>query len=186
MLLHHLIPHGESATPPIPPACLLPHLQTTRRLPHSLFHHRPPLFAAAMPPRGSSPVIQHLCKQNLIGISQLIYSSHMSKQREPAGLDNGGKWRWLSHLIYCIIHIMHINHMHHHHHTTTVLWPFFRDHLGEPVPEDNFWTLWCKERLTEADTPTIQLGATPSGLTSAHLHHPPYFFTGRMPFLPPN
>jgi len=41
------------------------------------------------------------------------------------------------------------------------------------VPEENFWTLWCKGRLTEADTPTIRLGATPSGLTSAHLHHPP-------------
>jgi len=39
------------------------------------------------------------------------------------------------------------------------------------VPEENFWTLWCKERLTEVDTPTIWLGATPSGLTSAHLHH---------------
>jgi len=24
------------------------------------------------------------------------------------------------------------------------------------------------------------------GLTSAHLRHPPYFFTGQMPFLPPN
>jgi len=43
-----------------------------------------------------------------------------------------------------------------------------------------------KGRLTEADTPTIWLGATPSGLTSAHLHHPPIFFTGRMPFLLPN
>ena len=32
------------------------------------------------------------------------------------------------------------------------------------------WTLWCKGRLTEANTPTIRLGATPSGLTSAHLH----------------
>jgi len=69
-------------------------------------------------------------------------------------------------------------------HTTTVLRPSFRDHPGELVPEENFWTLWCKGRLTEADTPTIQLGATPSGLTSAHLH--PLFFTGRMPFLPPN
>jgi len=29
------------------------------------------------------------------------------------------------------------------------------------------------------------VGATPSRLTSAHLHHPP-FFTGQMPFLPPN
>jgi len=51
--------------------------------------------------------------------------------------------------------------------TTTVSRPFFRDHLGEPVPEENFWTLWCKGRLTEADTLTIRLGATPSGLTSA-------------------
>jgi len=61
-------------------------------------------------------------------------------------------------------------------HTTTVLRPFFQDHLGEWVPEGNFWTSWCKGRLTEADTPTIQLGATPSGLTSAHLHHPPIFY----------
>jgi len=39
--------------------------------------------------------------------------------------------------------------------------PFSRDHPGEPVPEENFWrTLWCKGRLTEADTPTIRLGAT--------------------------
>jgi len=39
-----------------------------------------------------------------------------------------------------------------HHHTTTVLRPFFRDHPGELVPEENFWTLWCKGKLTEADT----------------------------------
>jgi len=58
------------------------------------------------------------------------------------------------------------------HHTTTILRPFFQDHPGEPVPEENFWTLWCKGRLTEADTQTIRLGATPSGLTTAHLHHP--------------
>jgi len=62
----------------------------------------------------------------------------------------------------------------------------FQDHPGELVPEENFWTLWCKGTLTEADTLTIRLGATPSRLTSAHLHHPPIFFTGRMPFLPPN
>jgi len=37
------------------------------------------------------------------------------------------------------------------HTTTTVLRPFFRDHPGEPVPEENFWTLWCKGRLTEAN-----------------------------------
>jgi len=64
-----------------------------------------------------------------------------------------------------------------HHTTTTVLWLFFRDHLGQPVLEENFWTLWHKERLTEVDTPIIRLGATPSGLvTSAHLHHPPHIF----------
>ena len=59
---------------------------------------------------------------------------------------------------------------------TTVLRPFFRGHPGEPVPEENFLILWRKGRSTEADTPTIRLGATPSGLTSALLHHPPYFY----------
>jgi len=39
--------------------------------------------------------------------------------------------------------------------TTTILRPFFWDHLGEPVPEEILWTLWCKERLTESDTLTI-------------------------------
>jgi len=73
-----------------------------------------------------------------------------------------------------------------HYHTTTILWHFFWDHPGQPAPEENFWTLWCKGRLTEADTLTIQLGATPSRLTSAYLHHPPIFFTDRMLFLPPN
>ena len=65
--------------------------------------------------------------------------------------------------------------------TTTVLRPFFWDHPGEPVTEENFWTLWCNGRLTEADTPTIRLGATPSGLTSAHLHHSPYFLQAGCP-----
>ena len=62
--------------------------------------------------------------------------------------------------------------------TTTVLRPFFRDHPGELVPEENFWSLWCKRRLTEADTPTIRLGATPSKLTSAHLHLPYFLRAG--------
>jgi len=68
--------------------------------------------------------------------------------------------------------MLRVCHNVHHQHTTTILPPFFRDHPGEPVPEENFWTLRCKGRLTEADTLTIRLGATPSGLTSAHLHHP--------------
>ena len=60
---------------------------------------------------------------------------------------------------------------------TTLFW----DHPGEPVPEENFWTFWCKGRLTAADTQTIQLGATSSGLTSAHLHHPPIFLQAGCP-----
>jgi len=62
--------------------------------------------------------------------------------------------------------------MHHHYNRFTALFP------GPPgvlLPEENFWTLWCKGRLTEADTQTIRLGATSSGLTSAHLHHPHIF-----------
>jgi len=38
--------------------------------------------------------------------------------------------------------------------------------MGEPVPEKNFWTLWSKDRLIQTDTPTIWLGATPSGLVA--------------------
>jgi len=51
-----------------------------------------------------------------------------------------------------------------HHNRFTAL---FREHPGEPVPEENFWTLWCKGRLT-GRPPTIWLGATPSGLTISH------------------
>jgi len=69
---------------------------------------------------------------------------------------------------------------------TTILRSFFWDHPGEPVAEENFWALCCKGRLTEADTRTIRLDATPSGLTSDHLHHPPHICKGPMPFLPPN
>jgi len=77
-------------------------------------------------------------------------------------------------------HVQHVSDTRTHTYTT-VLRSFFRDHPGEPVPEENFWTLWCKERLTEADTPTIRLGVTPSGLTSAYHHHPPYFLQAGCP-----
>jgi len=82
-------------------------------------------------------------------------------------------------------HIVTLNrsdHKHHHHHNHfTALFPRPPGWVGA---RRNFWTLWCKGRLTEADTLTIWLGNTPSGLTSAHLHHP--HFTGWMPFLLPN
>jgi len=70
--------------------------------------------------------------------------------------------------------VLHKNHTSPPHHKRFTA--LFRDHPGEPVPEENFWTLWCKGRLTEAETPTIRLGATPSGLTSANLHHPLIFY----------
>jgi len=34
------------------------------------------------------------------------------------------------------------------------------------VPEKIFWTFMVQGKITEADTPTIRLGATPSGLIS--------------------
>jgi len=69
--------------------------------------------------------------------------------------------------------------------TTTVLpGPFSGTTRVSQCQKRHFWTLWRKGRLTEADTLTIRLGATPSGLTSANLQHP--FFTGRMAFLLPN
>ena len=70
-------------------------------------------------------------------------------------------------------------------HTTTILRPFFQDHPGQPVPEENFWTLWCKGRLTEAYKLTIRLGATPSGLTSANLHHPLFYRPDALPAAQP-
>jgi len=60
-----------------------------------------------------------------------------------------------------------------HHNGFMVLFP---GPPGEPVPEENFWTLWCKGRLTEADTPTIRVGATPSGLITAHSTIPHMFY----------
>jgi len=63
--------------------------------------------------------------------------------------------------------------------TVTTPQPFY--HPGEPVPEEKFWTSWYKGRFAEADTETIRLGATPSGLTSAHLHRPPIFLQAGCP-----
>jgi len=62
----------------------------------------------------------------------------------------------------------------------TPLQPFYGPFTGttrlSQCQKRNFWTLWCKGRLTEADTLTIRLGATPSGLSSANLHYPPIFY----------
>ena len=73
-----------------------------------------------------------------------------------------------------------------HIHTQLFYGPFSGTNRVSRCQKRNFWTLWCKGRLTEADTPTIRRGATPSRPTSTHLHHPFHFFTGWMPFPPPN
>jgi len=114
---------------------------------------------------------------------QLVHELHC--YGNIARMQNVSEWlyslyAWLYVLyVWCILKPWS---MHTH---TTVLRPFFWDNPGEPVPE-KFWTLRCKGRLTEADTLTIRPGATPSGPTSAHLHHSPIFFMGQMPFLLPN
>jgi len=80
--------------------------------------------------------------------------------------------------VHIIVYNCHIQY-----HTTTILRPFLRDHPGEPVTEENFGTLWCKGRLTEADTTSrrhcIQTNQCPPPPC-------PHFFTGQRPFLPPN
>jgi len=64
--------------------------------------------------------------------------------------------------------------------TTAVLRPFFRDHPGEPVPEENLWILWCKGKLTGRHT------NHPAGCHSIRTNQcppppsPPYF-TDRIP-----
>jgi len=65
---------------------------------------------------------------------------------------------------------------------TTILRPFFHDHPRELAPEEIFWRFMMQGKTTEADTPTVWLGTTPSGLIS---DPPPSFipFLCRMPFL---
>jgi len=73
---------------------------------------------------------------------------------------------------YCLL-------MHTHAHTyITVLRPFFRDHPGEPVPEEIFWTFTVQGKITEADTLTIWVGTTPSGLISDPPSSSPHFYAG--------
>jgi len=70
------------------------------------------------------------------------------------------------------------------HRHTTILRPFFRNHPGEPVPEEDIWSLWCKGRLTEAH---IDHSAGRHSIRTNQCPPPPSpIFTRRMPFLPPN
>jgi len=71
------------------------------------------------------------------------------------------------------------HHYHHHHNRFAALFP---EPPGQEALEENLWTSWCKGRFTEANTPTIRLGATLSGPSSAHLHHPPMILGTKMKF----
>jgi len=62
--------------------------------------------------------------------------------------------------------------------------PFFWDHPGEPVPEENFWTVWCKGRLTEADIPTIHPAGCHSIRTNQFPPPPSPIFVYRPDALP--
>ena len=63
-----------------------------------------------------------------------------------------------------------VQELHPHTHThTTVLRLFFRDHPGEPVPEENLWTLWCKGRLKTTPKYKENLNQQ-STLSTAQMH----------------
>ena len=64
----------------------------------------------------------------------------------------------------------------------TILWPFFQDYPGEPVPEEMFWTM-VQGKISEADPPTLTvwLGATPSGLISNPPPSSPIFMPDALP-----
>jgi len=67
-------------------------------------------------------------------------------------------------------------------HTTTVLWPFFRDHPGEPVPEENFWTMMQGKtnRGRHTDRPAGRHSIR-TKQCSPPLHHPPRFLQAGCP-----
>jgi len=59
--------------------------------------------------------------------------------------------------------------------TTSVLQPFFQDQPGKLVPE---LTFTVQGKITDADTPTIWLGTTPSTLISDPPPSSPHFYIG--------
>ena len=61
----------------------------------------------------------------------------------------------------------------HHHNRSTALFP--RPPRSASARRE-LLDFMVQGKLTETDTATNQLGATLSGLTSAHLDHPPYFY----------
>jgi len=57
--------------------------------------------------------------------------------------------------------------------------PCFRDHRASQCQKISlFWTFMVQGKITEADTPTIQLAATPSELISVPPPSSPRFYAG--------
>jgi len=70
--------------------------------------------------------------------------------------------------------------------TTTVLWPFFQDYPVEPVPERELLGFVMQGKINR-DRHTDHPAGHHSIRTNQFPPPPsPIFFTGRMPFLPPN
>jgi len=68
-----------------------------------------------------------------------------------------------------------------HTHTHNCLTPFFQDYLGELVPEEIFWTLWCKgrhQRPTHRQSRWVPLHPDKS---VTHLYCPPIFMPDALP-----
>jgi len=55
---------------------------------------------------------------------------------------------------------------------------------GWVSPPPVFWNFMKQGKIMEAEVPTVRVGTTTTGLTAPP--QPPRFFTGWMPFLPPN
>ena len=86
--------------------------------------------------------------------SQRLFLLHTNIRLETHGPKTPQMW-------FCTEHRMTCKHTH-----TILLRPFYRDYSGEPVPEEIFWTFMMEGKTTEADTTTILLSMTPSGLIS--------------------
>jgi len=72
---------------------------------------------------------------------------------------------------------------------TTVLWPFYRDHAGELVPRKELRDFMVQGKINSrrhidhpAGRHSIRTDQCPLPTSTI----PPYYFTGQMPFLPPN
>jgi len=83
-------------------------------------------------------------------------------------------WRWS--VIWCALPGSCVtvtqNHLHH---FTTLFWA---TQVSRCQKEIFFWTFMVQGRITEADTPTIQMGPLHPDYAATHIQHPPHFYAG--------